>query len=197
MIDKAIQWYCAPSVQAKIIPEEVSSTRDVFQARLDRFYRELIRKSKMPPNEAALLTAVTGEIGNNCFDHNLGQWQDQPGCWFVWEDNHGVIQVVITDRGQGVLESLRRVKPDLKSEAEALKVAFEKNISGRSPEQRGNGLKFVRSILNGHQKRGLIFCSGSAIIVFGGQVIDMTGAKKQIASKKGKGTLAIIEWKNK
>lgn len=197
VIDKATQWYCAASLPAKTIPEEVSSTRDVFQARLDRFYRDLTRKSKIHSNEAALLTAVAGEIGNNCFDHNLGQWQDQPGCWFDWEENQEVVRVIITDRGQGVLRSLKRVKPDLQNEAEALKIAFEKTLSGRSPEQRGNGLKFVRSILNGHQERGLCFCSGSAIIVFGGRNIDMPGGTKQMASKKGQGTLALIEWKNK
>ena len=197
MIHKAIRWYCAPSLPAETIPEEVSTTRDVFQGRLDRLYRELIRKSKMAPNEAALLTAVAGEIGNNCFDHNLGRWQDQPGCWFVWEDNREVVRVGITDRGQGVLESLKRVKPDLKNEAEALKIAFEKTLSGRSPERRGNGLKFVRRILNGHQERGLFFCSGSAIIIFGGRIMDVPETTKQIALKKGAGTFALIEWGRK
>ena len=33
--------------------------------------------------------------------------------------------------------------PDIKNDQEAIEIAFTKTISGRSPEQRGNGLKFV------------------------------------------------------
>jgi hypothetical protein len=39
------------------------------------------------------------------------------------------------------------VRPELSSDAEALRIAFTERISGRAPEQRGNGLKFVRSVL--------------------------------------------------
>lgn len=179
-------------------PEEgaaVCDTRDIFQGRLDTMYRSLISAGR-GKQESALLTAVVGEIGNNCFDHNLGQWNDVAGCWF----DHGVqdqpIWVLITDRGQGVFSSLRRVQPALKTEQEAVELAFHKRISGRSPEQRGNGLKFVRSVINENASRGLYFASGQGIISFGGlekearQLVECPSERTQ-----GKGTFALILWK--
>ncbi len=72
------QWYSEASGRND---PQICSTRDLFQARLDTMYRELIARST-DESEAALLTAVAGEIGNNCYDHNLGQWRDIHGCWF-------------------------------------------------------------------------------------------------------------------
>ena len=45
------------------------------------------------------------------------------------------------------MKTLSRIKKDLKSDEEALRVAFTEIISGRSPEARGNGLKFVRNVI--------------------------------------------------
>ena len=46
--------------------------------------------------------------------------------------------VCIGDRGQGVRQSLSYVLP-LPDDQTALETAFEKTISGRAPESRGNG----------------------------------------------------------
>ena len=56
-------------------------------------------------------------------------------------------KVVLADRGQGILTTLKRVRPELVDSSEAIKMAFTETISGRYPETRGNGLKFVRSII--------------------------------------------------
>ncbi|MDO8519953.1 MAG: hypothetical protein Q7T11_07320 [Deltaproteobacteria bacterium] len=189
----ALQWYLAKSLPADQLPEQLSPTRDVFQARLDRFYKEALRGG-FAAGDASLLTAVCGEIGNNCFDHNLGQWKDQPGCRFEYEFSSGSAKVVLSDRGQGILASLKRAKPDLRDDAEALKTAFEKTLSGRHPEQRGNGLKFVRSVINQNTKRGLLFGSGRATILFGGRPVTLPGEAGEL-EKMGTGTLAILEWK--
>ena len=92
-----------------------------------------------------MITAVAGEIGNNSFDHNLGNWPDIPGVFFSYAIRNR--KVALADRGQGVLTTLKRVRPQLASSSEAIKVAFTETISGRYPEARGNGLKFVRSII--------------------------------------------------
>jgi hypothetical protein len=55
--------------------------------------------------------------------------------------------IVLADRGQGILTTLKRVKPQLRTASEALNVAFTETLSGRRPEARGNGLKFVRSVI--------------------------------------------------
>ncbi len=95
--------------------------------------------------KVSLVTAIAGEIGNNSFDHNLGNWADIPGIFFSYSLRSKY--VVLADRGQGILATLKRVRPELTSADEALKVAFTETISGRYPEFRGNGLKFVRSII--------------------------------------------------
>ena len=53
----------------------------------------------------------------------------------------------MADRGQGILTTLKRVRPELTQDDEALKVSFTETLSGRFPETRGNGLKFVRSVI--------------------------------------------------
>jgi len=59
------------------------------------------------------------------------------------------------------MKTLMRVRPEITGESEALKVAFFEKISGRAPEARGNGLKFVReSVKIG--KNHLTFISGDA-----------------------------------
>jgi hypothetical protein len=92
-----------------------------------------------------LAISVAGEIGNNTFDHNLGQWRDVHVFWFECQVTGGRLWMVLADRGQGIFQSLAGVHPGITDEEEALKAAFEKVISGRGPEQRGNGIKFVRS----------------------------------------------------
>lgn len=185
----AYQWY---SGTGGLNDPQICSTRDIFQARLDTMYREFIVRSA-DESEVALLTAVTGEIGNNCYDHNLGQWRDIHGCWFQHGSDGKTYWVVIADRGQGVFSSLKRVLPSLESEQEALEVAFQRQISGRSPERRGNGLKFVRSVINGNSFRGLLFQSGTGLLTFG-KLGDE--ARSRITSPgSGVGTFSLVVWR--
>jgi len=135
-------------------------TRDIFQARLERLQADL---SKKFPNVEfiPLVTAIVGEIGNNSFDHNLGNWRDVAGIFFYFEERYKTI--ILADRGQGILSTLKRVKPDLEDSKGALRVAFTETISGRQPEARGNGLKFVRSVVNKNPLR-LTFQTGNAYL---------------------------------
>lgn len=93
----------------------------------------------------SLIVMVAGEIGNNSFDHNLGNWPDITGMFFGYDINKR--EIVLADRGLGIFYTLKRVRPDLKNYKEALIVAFTEIISGRAPESRGNGLKEVRRII--------------------------------------------------
>lgn len=120
------------------------ATRDVFQSRLDTMLPELLKI--ISEDKAYFLYAIAGEIGNNSFDHNIGKWKDMPGIFFGHDLKNKII--ALADRGQGILTTLRQVKPDLDSDTKALEVAFTKRISGRSPENRGNGLKFVNNTIS-------------------------------------------------
>ena len=157
-ITKAFEWLILEKDDGRFLSsDELCQTRDVFQARLDRLFHGLSRNPQYSPLSAPL-SACVGELGNNAFDHNLGKWKDQPGIFFV----HDLARrfIFVADRGQGVFSSLKRVKKDIKDEQEAIDIAFTKIISGRSPEHRGNGLKFVA----GSMKRygfSLFFQSGT------------------------------------
>jgi len=130
----------------------------IFQSRLEKM-QNLMIQNQDTKDLFSLLVSIAGEIGDNSYDHNLGQWPDILGIFFGYDLNKK--QIVLADRGLGVLETLKRVKPELKDHKQALEVAFTELISGRSPEERGNGLKYVREVIS-KNKINLLFQSGDA-----------------------------------
>lgn len=159
----AKKWVVA---EKAVIPDKEYYCQDIqtFNSRLNKLETEL-QTIKDLENNFSLITSVAGEIGNNSFDHNLGQWPDVRGILFAYDLNKR--EVVLADRGQGILETLKRVKPDLSDDKSALKVAFTEKISGRAPENRGNGLKYVRKVITEIPKSismRLFFQSGEAAL---------------------------------
>ena len=117
-----------------------------FQSKLEKLRTDLITvKDKNVESIISLIVLVAGEIGNNSFDHNLGNWPDVRGIFFAYDLKRR--NIVLADRGIGILTSLQRVRPSLATHGEALKVAFTERITGRAPESRGNGLKLVRKVI--------------------------------------------------
>lgn len=149
------QYYCASS--------------NIFQLRLQSLEQRLtnieILQATFP-----LITAVAGEIGNNSFDHNLGNWPDTPGIFFG--DDVKRRKIVLADRGQGILITLSRVRPSLQSHRDALTVAFTEILTGRAPEHRGNGLKFVRKIVT-ENAWTLAFQTGDACLALRSGVTNL------------------------
>ncbi len=192
-VRQSLEWYGAEKTDQKY--PEICSTADVFRGRLDRFYQDVLKWTKNE-SDISLLSAAAGEIGNNCFDHNLGHWRDVPGCWFAYGLFGQHIWAVIADRGQGVLASLKHVLPALETDQQALETAFHKRVSGRSPENRGNGLKFVRNVINAHKERGLFFISGNGRVIFGIVPDEASELVDGAAQKIGQGTFALLLWGN-
>lgn len=126
-------------------PDFYCPSKDHFKSRLDRMEQELDERSPVLRDLGRLAVALAGEIGNNAFDHNIGNWPDVRGAFFAYDLRKHL--VVIADRGQGILATLRRVRPELETDRDALRVAFTEIVTGRAPEKRGNGLKFVRSVV--------------------------------------------------
>ncbi len=164
-LDQALHWCATVANPAESPRENLCETRDVFTARLSHL--SALTKTGLKEEELPLVISVAGEIGNNCFDHNLGNWRDVPGCWFETQSTAGRLWICIADRGQGVFRSLNRVDPSIPDEQAALITAFEKTLSGRSPENRGNGLKFVRNIIVADAKRGIACRSGAGLVEYG------------------------------
>ncbi|MEA3355184.1 MAG: MerR family transcriptional regulator [Patescibacteria group bacterium] len=160
-------------------------TRDVFQARLETFQDKLTKSIGI--EKSSLVTAVTGEIGNNSFDHNLGNWPDILGIFFAITLNR---EVVVADRGRGILVTLGRIDSTLKTDTQALAVAFTKIISGRSPEVRGNGLKFVKNIVTSNPIK-LSFQTGNALLELSEKKDKV---KVKVVDKTVRGCFAIIKY---
>lgn len=156
-----LAWVWASSAQAPRVPDEYFCDRpDRFTSRLEKMGRVL---QTLPGANAevlaSLLTSVAGEIGDNSFAHNAGNWPNVVGIFFAYDVQKR--QIALADRGQGVRATLQRVRPGIASDTEALTIAFTETISGRSPEKRGNGLKLVKAIAE-QNPIGLNFRSGIA-----------------------------------
>lgn len=165
------------------------SNSAVFQARLTKFQDQLGASQDQELQKIfPLVVAVTGEIGNNSFDHNLGSWPDIAGIFFGYDINKR--QVVLADRGQGILTTLKRARPSLVDDKEALRVAFTEVISGRAPEERGNGLKFVKQVVT-QSLIGLFFQSGSAELKL---QRDSSELRIKDSAKYYRGCIAIINF---
>jgi hypothetical protein len=162
-----------------------------FQARLNRLEETLQTIPKLK-NDFSLISSMLGEIGNNSFDHNLGSWPNVRGIFFAYDLNKR--QIVLADRGQGILTTLKRVRPNLKNDSEALVTAFTEKVSGRSPENRGNGLKYVKKILIATKKEmplKLYFQSGNAFTILSD---ERNYLKVEQSNTSIKGCLALINF---
>lgn len=167
--------------------EHYCYAQDVFKARLDKMAFELERNIDFK-DLVSLIVAIIGEIGNNSFDHNFGNWPDIPGIFFAHDKRKKL--VVLADRGVGIRATLSQVRPELKDDRAALLVAFTERFSGRSPEQRGNDLKFVRNMAI-NNPIGITLQSGSAIA----EIAKKKGALKiNLANGYIRGTLTSIAY---
>ena len=163
-------------VGENITPEQHCKTSSIFQARLTRMYSDLVNSGNVSENTVALIVAVVGEVGQNAFDHNIGNWPDVAGLFFTYDVERR--EVVLVDRGQGVLKTLKRTLNELETDIEALRVAFTDVVSGRSPENRGNGLKFVRKQVK-EKFESLIFQSGETEVKIENGVEDLIFNQKE------------------
>jgi len=154
------------------------STSSIFNARLTKMEYALMQK---PGFERlySLIVLIAGEIGDNSFAHNLGKWPDTAGTFFGYDLEKRII--VLADRGLGILETLRQVRPGLDSHVSAVEVAFTEFISGRAPEKRGNGLKLVREVVI-EQPIDLFYTTGDA-------EVRMKGSDKIFRVTRGQRTL--------
>ena len=162
-------------------------TSSIFNARLTKMEYVLMQK---PGFEKlySLITLITGEIGDNSFAHNLGRWPDTAGIFFGYDLAKRII--VLADRGLGILETFRQVRPELPSHVAAVEVAFTEFISGRAPEKRGNGLKTVREVVT-DQPIDLFYTSGDAEVRMKGldKIFRVTRGQRLV-----RGCLAKIEF---
>jgi hypothetical protein len=181
-----IQNWFENGVMTEFIEKNFCSTRSIFNGRLSSY--EVILKKSLSSDCLFLISASLGEIGNNCFDHNLGFWQGDPGCLFIREEN----LCLIADRGQGIRGSLSKVYNLQGKEERYIDIAFNKVITGRAPEKRGNGLKFAKK--NFASCNLYLFCSsdGEDFEMGLNKNMMVTGTLKK--HLKNCGTLTLLTW---
>jgi hypothetical protein len=157
--------------------DKFSSTRDIFTARIQTYVSE---------TDKWLESAIIGEIGNNTFDHNYEYAENYPRGVFCDLNYRGKF-VVLADFGRGIRASLSQVIA-VKTDKEALETAFTRRISGRSPEQRGSGLKFVHETIseNGWE---LYFQSGTGCCQIYNAVMNFYESEISVT-----GCLAILQF---
>lgn len=172
------------------LPSEYYCDRpDRFTSRVAKMGAELQKDSgHISEDLASLLTLVAGEIGDNSFAHNVGNWPDALGVFFAYDIAKRII--VLADRGRGVKTTLQYVRPNLSTDIDALNVAFTEIISGRNPEKRGNGLKVVRRIAE-LENIGLLFHSGIGVVTIPTHPGPM---RVEMASENVRGTYAVISF---
>ena len=180
----ALDWVIS---QAEFPEGFYCQTSATFQTRLMKM-QDLMIQNPNAKDLFSLFVSMAGEIGNNSYDHNLGQWPDLPGIFFGYDLNKK--QIVLADRGLGILKTLKRVRPELMTDEEALHTAFTEVVSGRSPEDRGNGLKYVREVVS-ENPINLTFQTGNA-------ELKMVGKNSQLNITRSKnnfrGCLALISY---
>ncbi len=176
------------AIAQKNFPEEFYCQNSaIFQARLVRM-ENLMMQNPKTRDIFSLIVSIAGEIGNNSFDHNLGQWPDISGIFFGYDLNKS--RIVLADRGLGILATLKRVKPDLENHTQALQTAFTEIISGRAPENRGNGLKYVRKVVS-RNPINLFFQTGNVQLQLCGGSPDL---KITDSKDNFRGCLALITY---
>lgn len=172
------------------LPSEYYCERaDRFTSRLSKMGDILLRTENVSQDLASLVTLIVGEIGDNSFAHNIGNWPDATGIFYAYDFNKRII--VLADRGRGIKMTLQKVRPSIATDMEALAVAFTEIISGRNPEKRGNGLKVVRKVLESN-KISFIFRSGIGLV----SILPETSKKMEItmADSNIRGTYCVMQF---
>jgi hypothetical protein len=164
-------------------------SRDESSARLSSWLNYFSKIGFSKPN-LFIVGAIIGELTNNAFDHNLAQWRGLPGCVVAFVKQNSSLQIHIADAGQGIVSSLKNSLPDLQPQ-EIINQAFEKRISGRHPERRGNGLKFV----SGHiiKSDNSLKCYSQGVSYQIGKPTFDSGFGAQLP--KDFGTYILINWR--
>ncbi len=188
LFNLALEWASAKSVSDSPIPNKLfCQDSSMFEARLIKLGSSLQLISGLD-QIFSLIVSAAGEIGNNSFDHNLGKWPDVTGVFFGY--NIEKREIVLADRGLGILNTLKYAVPDLETHQEALNIAFTQFISGRAPENRGNGLKYVHKIVV-ENPISLVFVSGDAELKISREDSEIN---VQLTNTPLRGCIALIKF---
>jgi hypothetical protein len=103
------------------------------------------------------------ELFNNINDHSTFDVGSVFAQWYPQMNN---LQIAVADFGQGIPETVRRIEPDL-SDTDAIIRAFDEGFSSRStPQNRGQGLYYLRQNVLEHLGGSLTIRSREGAVTF-------------------------------
>ncbi len=169
-----------PERKSSNIPEVMHCYyRDEFNARLGHFIT-MFKNFGLNENDSQRATALVGELGNNVFDHNLGNWPTNiSGCIIAAQNYPSIktIEIAVGDPGVGFYGSLKTAFPDINNDIEAIKLGLAGN-TGRIGEIRGNGLRLIQQWTLQNFSGKVMIHSGNGLVV-----VDKVGIREHIVNK--------------
>ncbi len=144
--------------------------RDEFDARLKGGIRRMLIGFGMSGDAEAMTTALIGEMGNNVYDHNEGQWPTNIGGAFILAQYYPKLRqahVVVADPGIGFLGSLSPTNPEISNAVEAILLGLS-GVTGRVNEDRGNGLLLIQEWAVNKFRGEFRVQSGDGLVVVSG-----------------------------
>ncbi|MBU1130339.1 hypothetical protein KKE45_03405, partial [Patescibacteria group bacterium] len=129
----------------KVLQIEHYEYQSEFEAKL-AYFIEMFKNFGLNQSDAYRATSLIGELGNNVFDHNLGNWPTNIRGCFITGQNYSKekkIEITVGDPGIGFWGSLKNAFPELNNDVEAIIKGLGGN-TGRMGEKRGNGLKLIQ-----------------------------------------------------
>lgn len=113
-----------------------------------------LKKIGVSEDMSMLVSSSLGEIIDNAFSHNIGQWSNDIGplvtALMQNDSQKRELTISICDFGVGFLHTLRNNYPEISTEKEAIQLALKANTTGRPNQRGGNGLLFLqKNIFNG------------------------------------------------
>lgn len=120
--------------------------RDELDARLGKIQR-MFEHFGLNEMERSMATSIVGELGNNVFDHNDGQWPTSVrGAIILAQMNpqKRMVEVVVADPGIGFSGSLKALNLNIASDVDAIELGLT-GVTGRIGERRGQGLQIVQN----------------------------------------------------
>lgn len=153
--------------------------RDDFNARLPRFI-SMFKNFGLSIEESHRATSVVGELGNNVFDHNLGNWPTNSSGCIITAQNYprfGRIEIAIGDPGVGFFGSLKAAFPEINTDLEAIKTGLD-GKTGRIGEKRGNGLRIIQDWTINNFSGYVAIHSGNGLVI-----VSKEGMKEYTVNK--------------
>jgi len=148
-----------------------------FYGDYENIFEEFSKIGISEENTAILVSSI-GEIIDNSFSHNLGQWNNSFGPLVLYLSqqipDRKEINISICDFGIGFLATLKKNYPQLENEEEAIKFALMPQTTGRINKMGGNGLVYLqKNVFNGFKGNITIRSNNTLVSIKSKETVEL------------------------